>query len=173
MNEDEDLNHSLFDNNKELNTFYTDDYEEKVELYTQKSIKEIRKIEPRWAYGENKDKLLDRSQHPECGNYKIFSVGVKDLLQNIESFGFNYEILFTGDLASDCKVASTLERWENNEYVDPPFLQISMYNSKKLSIEDGRHRTKLAYHMNQLEIPFAIYESLVNDVNNIIELKEI
>lgn len=149
-----------------------DEHEVLVEKYREKSLAEIIAIKPKWAYGEYIDDLYDIGQHPDFGDYKIFLVELVELIKNTEFFDFNMELLFNDKLESDYRVASTLERWEKNESVDPPTITIKEIDGKKLSISDGRHRTKLAYHLKQNKIPIAIHKSLIQEISNIIELEE-
>lgn len=148
----------------------SDPHESRVRHYQNKSIAEIRKISPLWAYGEHCDKLFDKSQHPYFEKYSIFIVDVSDLIKNTALMDFNPETLFTNDLASDSRVATTLEQWEKNGFIDPPTICLSHQFENKLSISDGRHRTKLTYLLGAKQIPIAIHNSSVDTIRKIIEL---
>ena len=80
-----------------------------VKYYQRKTIFELKTIIPKWACGENSDKLFDISQHPYFESYSIFFVDVVDLINTTQFNGFNPEILFIGDLASDSRVGVKLK----------------------------------------------------------------
>jgi hypothetical protein len=154
----------------ELKIANSDNHEDLLEYYVSKEIEELRKIQPLWAFGENVHHIQDYSQHPENGSYDILIVDVTQLIKRIEFINFDIEILFTGDLASDCRLATTLYRWENLQFVDPPTISI---DDNRITILDGRHRLKLAFQLGCSTIPIAIHKSLVDSVMKIIDLKTI
>ena len=145
--------------------------EEQLAAYTARKIKDLKNISAKWAYGENVDKLVDYWQHPQGEKSKIFIVNLQKLIDKTELLDFNIHLLFTGDEASDFRVATTLKRWENGQFVDPPIISFSCQGEGKLTILDGRHRTKLAFHLGCETIPIAISIALVNEIAQIIELK--
>lgn len=150
-----------------------DDDELRIENYSKRDISQLRKIKPLWAYGDNIDKLLDFRQHPENDRYKIFFVNTSELLGKTEFINLDITQLFTGEIASDYRVMTTLERWEKYEYVDPPFLSVSTMSIGKLSIPDGRHRVKLASFLGVEKIPVAINKVMESEVRKLIEIEEI
>ena len=135
---------------------------------------DLHKIIPKWACSENVDMLLDYSQHPDpdIGNHKVFRVDVKNLITKLALYGFDLEKLLNGDESSDQRISSTLNRWEKGEFVDPPTINIDENDDRKLMISDGRHRFKLAYHMNEKQIPIAIPICSIEKINKIIKLTE-
>ena len=157
----------------ELHKSNFSDREEQLKLYQQKVLTELQKIQPKWAYGKEADSLLDFSQHPINESYSIFLVDTSELIQKTEFIGFDAQVLFTGDLASDSRIATTLSQWENNGFVDPPTIILSDLTRDRLSIADGRHRTKLTYHLGHKEIPIAIQNNLIERVSQIINLTPI
>jgi hypothetical protein len=72
----------------------------------------------------------------------------------------NTNVLFTGELLNDGRVAGILHRWDNGEIVDPPTVCFSARTRIKLSISDGRHRTKIAFLLGVEFIPVAIHYGL-------------
>lgn len=145
-------------------------YQNLVKNYLSKSVSDLRAIKPKWAYGENLDKLLDVSQHPKLSKYSIYLVETEILVRKTEFYGFDINSLFTGDLASDSRVASILNRWENEQFVDPPTISICDEFENRLSVDDGRHRTKVTYLLNIPKIPVAIHNSLIDKVSALITL---
>jgi hypothetical protein len=150
-----------------------DDDELRIKKYSEKDISELKKIKPLWAYGENLDKLMDFTQHPECDSYKIFIVRVSELVNKTEFLNLDLTKLFCGDIASDYRIMTTLERWENNKYVDPPFLSISTIQQDRLSISDGRHRVKLSSFLSIGSIPVAIHKTMVSKIKKLIDIEEV
>ena len=150
-----------------------DEDELRIENYSKRNISQLREIKPFWAYGENIDKLLDLTQHPENDRYRIFFVNTTELVEKTEFLNFDMTQLFTGDIASDYRIMTTLERWEKGDYVDPPFLNISTVKTGKLSIPDGRHRVKLSSFLGLEKIPVAINETMELDIRKLIEIEEI
>jgi hypothetical protein len=137
--------------------------------YRSRPIDIYQKLTPRWACGEHVDHLLDFSQHPRVGPYKIFIVDTEELVSKVSFYGFDPRTLFTGEDASDYRVITTLKRWEADEFVDPPTL--SLRNSgRELIIADGRHRTKIACALRHLSLPVAIHEDWVEPIGSIIRL---
>lgn len=150
-----------------------DEYDEELSEFRKIGLETLKKIEPKWAYGENLDKVYDYSQHPAIGGYKILNVFVKDLIENVEFYDFDVMKLFSDEISSDYRVVSTLKRWMNNEFVDPPTLTLNVSDEKKLSISDGRHRFKISVFLKLEMIPVAIHYSLIESIGKIIKLQEI
>lgn len=148
-----------------------DDFEKEVSSFRKIDLEIIKKIEPKWAYGENSDKIYDYVLHPESDKYIIAIVKVKDLLENIEFLDFDLENLFIDDLASDYRVMSTLKRWQKNKYVDPPILSFSTSNEKKLCLADGRHRFKISYFLKLEKIPIGINKYNLESICKIIDIE--
>ena len=150
-----------------------DEDELRIENYSNRDISQLRKIKPLWAYGENIDKLFDLTQHPENDRYKIFFVNTSELIEKTEFIDFDMTQLFTGEIASDFRVMTTLERWEKGDYVDPPFLSISTVRTGNLFIPDGRHRIKLASFLGIEKIPVAINKAIEFNIQKLIKIEEI
>ncbi len=146
------------------------DVELRIKKYSEKHINELKKIKPLWAYGENIDKLLDYTQHPEYDSYKIFIVNVSELVNKTNFINLDLSKLFCGDIASDYRIMTTIERWENNKYVDPPFLSLSTIEKDKLSIPDGRHRVKLSSFLSIERIPVAIHKTIIPKIKELIDI---
>ena len=150
-----------------------DEFEEEVLEFRKIEIETLKKIQPKWACGKHADKIMDYSQNPEFGDYKIFKVSIEDLLVNVEFIDFDVAKLFVDDIASDYRVVSTLKRWLNNDYVDPPTLTFNVSTEKKLSISDGRHRFKISNFLGLQKIPIAIHELNIKNIGRIITLEEL
>jgi hypothetical protein len=150
-----------------------DEFEEEVSEFRKIKIETLKKIQPKWACGKHADKIRDYTQNPEFGDYKIFKVSIEDLLVNVEFLDFDVAKLFVDDIASDYRVVSTLKRWLNNDYVDPPTLTLNDSTEKQLSISDGRHRFKISNFLGLQKIPIAIHELNIKYIGRIITLEEI
>ena len=135
----------------------TSSHIEYINLYKDKSISELRSINPKWACGKNVDKLLDYIQNPKNNEYTIFNVEPSELIKNAELNEVNLQKLFTGDITNDYRISRILYRWENDEFVDPPCVGICSFEKKKLAFTDGRHRSKLAFLLGHKQIPVAIF----------------
>lgn len=157
----------------EIRLVNSDEFEDEVSDFQKLDFETIMNIVPKWAYGNDLDKLYEYAQHPKLGNYKIFNVNLKELIENVELFDFDLNKLFVSDLNSDYRVVSTLKRWINDEFVDPPTIMTNPSNGKKLSVIDGRHRLKVSYILKQEKIPIAIHETLVKTIGDIITLESI
>jgi len=141
-----------------------------LNIYLKKSIQELKLIEPKWAYGKHAHNLLDFSLHPRNQEYTIFLVETSELIKNAELNEVNTTIIFTGDTVNDIRITSILHRWENHEFVDPPTVDLCTLNNNKLSLSDGRHRTKLSYLLGIKQIPIAVHNTLIKQVSEIIHL---
>jgi hypothetical protein len=150
-----------------------DEFEEEVSEFRKIKIETLKKIQPKWACGKHADKIRDYSQDPEFGHYKIFKVSVEDLLVNVEFSDFDVAKLFVDDIASDYRVVSTLKRWLNDDYVDPPTLTLNVSTINQLSISDGRHRFKISFFLGLEKIPIAIHQLNIEYIGRIITLEEL
>ena len=70
------------------------------------SFEDIKKINIRWAINENIDKLADFSMHPKYGDYRTFNVITKQLIESVDFINLSPETLFSGDDASDWRIAN-------------------------------------------------------------------
>ncbi|MCT4589996.1 MAG: hypothetical protein N4A71_19380 [Carboxylicivirga sp.] len=147
--------------------------EELIDLYKARSLKEIQKIIPKWAYGKDSDKLLNIIQNPVNKEFSIYFVETNELISKTEFNEVCLKSLFTEESLNDGRIANLLLRWENNEFVDPPEIFVSSIYKNKLEISDGRHRTKLAYFLKCKKIPVAIHKSEISAVKKIVRLKNI
>lgn len=148
-----------------------DEDELRIEKYSKRGVLKIKEIKPLWACGENINKVMDYSHHPESNSHKIFLVSTIEIVKRAELLGLDMTKLFTGNIASDYRIMTTLERWEKNEFVDAPSLGVS--NDSKLTIPDGRHRLKLAYFMGLDKIPVAVNMLDESKLKELITIEEI
>ncbi|MFA6082762.1 hypothetical protein [Mucilaginibacter sp.] len=144
-----------------------------ITLYQQKSLDELRMIKPLWAYGENADKMLDYALHPKNQEYVIFHVYPSELVRSTEFYEVSIDKLFTGVLLNDSRVAGILNRWDWDEFVDPPTVDFCVNFKGKLSLSDGRHRTKITFLLGHIEMPIAIHNTEIEQISNIINLNKI
>jgi hypothetical protein len=144
-----------------------------IKLYQQKSLLELQSIQPHWAYRQDADKMLDYSLHPSNQVYSIFNVDPAELIKNSELYEVNPNILFTGVRLNDSRIAGILNRWDRNEFVDPPIVGLCMNFKGKLSLADGRHRAKLSFLLGHKQIPIAIHKTEIDDVSSIIQLTKL
>jgi len=100
----------------------------------------------------------------------MFLTNTKELIKISEFHEVNPEILFTGNIINDRRVAMILHRWGNNQFVDPPTVAIFDRNKSKLCFSDGRHRSKISYLLGYVQIPIAIHTSQINSISKMLRL---
>lgn len=152
-----------------LSTFNSKDIEQILMFYKSKTLKELRTINPNWAYDLNIKKAL----HDFSEDYVTFLVKPEELILNAEMNEVVTDILFTGNWMNDTRIARILYRWDNNEFVDPPKIDLSNENSNKVSFSDGRHRSKLAYFLEYDHIPILIHKFDIDSIHKILKLRTI
>lgn len=141
-------------------------------IYKQRSIEELKKVEPKWACGKYVNKLYDGELHPKRNEYTIFLVKTSEIISNAEFAEVDINALFTGNSKNDFRITRLLYRWENNFFVDPPTLVLGS-DKKKLIFADGRHRAKLSHFLSFERIPIAIAKYEVQHISRFIELVSI
>lgn len=142
-------------------------------LYNSKSIEELKKITPKWAYGKDVDKLYSFYLQPSSDNdVTIFLVDIHKLVINCNFAEVDPYNMFTASGQNDSRISKLLFRWDHGCFVDPPEIGIRL-NEDKLTFSNGRHRTKLAYLLGSKLIPVAICEDQIDDVRKILELAEV
>lgn len=72
---------------------------------------------------------------------------------------------------NDTRIARILYRWDNNEFVDPPKIDLSNENSNKVSFSDGSHRSKLAYFLEYDHILILIHKLDIYSISKILKLR--
>lgn len=143
--------------------------EERINVYLQQPIDILKQIEAKWAYVKHKNKILD-SDLKDKKRFGFFLAKTSEIVSNAEFGGFDITPLFTGDWKNDSRITRILYAWENNCYVDPPVIWLNGSSVKKLSFSDGRHRTKLSFHLELREIPIAIEHEEFDAISSIIQL---
>jgi len=133
-----------------------DDFEEQIAYYKGKSLSELHTIVPRWAYGADADKIHDLGIGPEQDRYLICLTNVQTLIHCADFGEVERMHLFTGQPLNDGRVSSILQRWEQQQCVDPPTICITEGNNPRLAFVDGRHRTKVAYFLGGEQMPVAV-----------------
>ena len=147
--------------------------DDQLNIYKQRSIEELKKVEPKWACGKYVNKLYDGELHPKRNEYTIFLVKTSEIISNAEFAEVDINALFTGNSKNDFRITRLLYRWENNFFVDPPTLGLCSYENKKLSFSDGRHRTKLSYLLGYQKIPIAIANDKIQEFRSYIQLMSV
>ncbi|TAJ51437.1 MAG: hypothetical protein EPO58_12630 [Chitinophagaceae bacterium] len=145
-------------------------FEKRINYYKEKSLTELQSIIPKWAYDSNSDRILDTTLHPSAEEYFIFLVETKKLIQISELHEVNPDILFTGDKLNDGRVATILHRWDNNQFIDPPTVEIFDRDKSKLCFSDGRHRSKTNYLLGHKKMPIAIHRTQIKNISKLLEL---
>lgn len=156
----------------ELNKINLLSYDEIIEYYKSKNTEEIQKIIPKWAVFENEEKTLYSELKSSSKEYEIILVKLNLLISKSDFFEVEINKLFTEKKLNDCRVAKILRNWENNIFLDPPIIGICNYDNYKLSISDGRHRTKTAFFIGEKTIPIAIHISEILQVKKILNLNK-
>lgn len=141
-------------------------HDDLIVKYTGKSIKELKSIIPKWAWGRNKSKLLDISQSVKEGRYPVKLVAPSSFMKLANFYEVDCSSLFTGEKLNDFRIARILDRWENKQFVDPPSINLSD-NRKQIVFQDGRHRAKISFLLEYKEIPLAID---IDDLQEIVVL---
>ncbi|WP_294309409.1 hypothetical protein [uncultured Chryseobacterium sp.] len=153
-----------------LESVTSEEFDRIIKLYIAKRNKDLQKIIPHWAVFENKNKILN----PELktpSEYEFINVELKILIQKAEFYGVQMNVLFTNQKLNDVRVAKILYNWDNNFFLNPPIVGICNYNLSKLSLSDGRHRTKTAYFLGVKFIPIAVQKTDLKKVQEILSTK--
>ena len=137
---------------------YETDFDALTNKYRSLTHSELLNIKPRWAFKDNIDKISNHNLDPYFNSYEIVSFKTKNIVTRVNFLELDPKVLFTRDDASDYRVAKILDDWQNMKFIDPPTLSISLEG--QLTFSDGRHRTIVAYHLKELEMPIAFHKSL-------------
>ena len=129
---------------------------EKLEYYQNKSLEQLKFIDPKWAYGDNRNKILDIALKGRNKEYRIFIVNTSKLIENSLFADVEFDSLFNGKEKNDMRITRILSRWVNNKFVDPPTICISS-TQNSISFRDGQHRAKLSYFLGLEKIPVGIH----------------
>lgn len=144
-----------------------------ISLYRNKDLIDIKKIKAYWACGVNQEYAMYIPSNFE--EYSVFYVNLKKLI-NLAEFGemmhekMNPQYLFTEIYERDFRIVKVLDRWNKKEYIDPPELGLDYQG--KIIFHDGRHRTVVAFHIGEKEIPVMIHSSVIDKISQLIYLKE-
>jgi hypothetical protein len=143
--------------------------QELLNFYQQQPINILKQIEPKWAYGKHKNKIQDLGLNDKK-RYIFFLASPSEIVLNAEFGGFDITPLFTGDWNNDSRITRILYAWKNNYYVDPPVIWLNGSSEKKLSFSDGRHRTKLSFHLEYAQIPIVIERTEFDEISSVVQL---
>lgn len=146
------------------------DIEARIQFYKSKTDEQLKLIVPHWAYGENIHHLFDNALSPRDKEYQIFLVDTKELISISEFHEVKANILFTGEILNDRRVASILYRWDNKKFVDPSSVGLLNRYKEKLCFSDGRHRAKTVYLLGHIQMPVAIHKTEIHDISKMIQL---
>ncbi len=130
---------------------------EKLEYYRNKSLEQLKSINPKWAYGRNRNKILDIALKGRKKEYTIFVVNTSILIEKSIFSDVEFDTLFNGKEKNDMRITRILSRWDNNEFVDPPTIYIGSIQDSIISFRDGQHRAKLSYFLSLENIPVGIH----------------
>lgn len=146
---------------------------EMINLYRDKELAEIQKIKARWACGAYKKHAFYPIRKSE--GYKIYYVELKGLIK-LADFGemiykkLNPKKLFNGIYERDFRIVKVLDQWSKKGFIDPP--ELCLTHLGKLSFNDGRHRTIVAFHVGEERIPVVVHSSLVDKISRLISLSD-
>lgn len=146
--------------------------QEFLHFYRHQPIDKLKQIEAKWAYGKHKNKILDLDLKDKK-RFDFFLANPTEVVLNAEFGDFEINPLFTGDWKNDSRITRILYAWENNYCVDPPVIWLNGSSEKKLSFSDGRHRTKLSFHLEYAQIPIVIERAEFEEISSIIQLTQV
>jgi hypothetical protein len=149
-----------------------DTVKKRIEHYKKKSLSQLQSIIPRWAVGDNADKLMNKELHPIAEEYFVFLVDTKELIEICEFNEVNPHILFTGEMINDGRIATILYHWESYQFVDPPKVEICDRHKSRICFSDGRHRSKTNYLLGIKQMPIAIHKTELRISENCLSLYE-
>lgn len=138
------------------------------DYYRNMSDKEFKSIKPIWE--TNYNSTFAKIYHPYFDVLRIYvRCDLNILIDNSDNllpirFDGNFNGTWTDN---ESKFATTLQRWENGEGVDPPVIDMTIDN--KFKFIDGRHRTVLAQFLGKKEIIASIpkrYELNAKEIIN-------
>lgn len=133
--------------------------EEKLKRYNRiKSMdkKDLKKIKPNWATGEN----VDECSHPNFlpdSDYQIIHLNLPRLIASSNFLELNPQKLIS-DETNDWRYVDIIERWETGKFIDPPTITPNL-KKEEITYIDGRHRTIAAYLTGAETIPVAVHKS--------------
>ncbi|MGP8216341.1 MAG: hypothetical protein ACLQQ4_12300 [Bacteroidia bacterium] len=148
----------------------SDKFDKHIRDYKERTLTQLQSIIPKWAYAKDSDNIFDIRLRPKTGEYLMFLVDTKELIKTSELHEVNTEILFTGNRLNDGRVAMILHRWDNNQFIDPPTVEIFDSNKSKIGFSDGRHRSKTSYLLGHIQIPIAIHKSQIDSISKMLRL---
>lgn len=141
---------------------------DKLEHYKNKPIEELMSITPKWAYGKNRNKILDFALKGSNKEYTIVLVKTSHLIDSSIFSDINFDSLYTGEEKNDMRITRILSRWDNNAFVDPPTVYLSSNLGNKILFRDGQHRAKLTFFLGIDSIPIGIHNSDILKIRGIL-----
>ncbi|RZL60374.1 MAG: hypothetical protein EOO93_14190 [Pedobacter sp.] len=134
-------------------------------LYLDKNIEELKTIEPNWAYGKHYRKARYTQELLNVG-CNIFHVKLAEIIKYADFGEVRLDKLFHGENNNDKRIAEIIYRWDNSQFVDPPHIYLDI-DKKTILFSDGRHRTKTAYLLGQLQIPIIV------SIDDVLSIKQL
>jgi len=143
---------------------------EEFSEYANKSINELKLIQPKWAFGKNHRKAMYTQDFLNV-RHTIYYAKLYQIVEHLEFGEVQMHQLFTGESINDTRVARILNRWNNHEFVDPPNIYVPK-RSNLIYFGNGRHRTKTAYLLGQEQIPLIIPDEDVYLIKEVLQLSK-
>ncbi|WP_339869371.1 hypothetical protein [uncultured Algoriphagus sp.] len=169
MTEDFDLFDKDFENESKEQKEREKHQEKQYEKFKGLGVEGIQNINPVWATGKFMDQNMMNRLEPN-GSYAHIQVSTIGLIEEVDFGELNPKILFSGDMASDMRFVTTLDRWEGGLPVDPPELGIDINNGKiNFKVSDGRHRAILAFHLGEDCIPVYVHKSNIEHIKILVK----
>lgn len=141
-----------------------------LEIYKSKSLKELKLINPKWAYGTNYREVIDPALKGKDKQYVVHMVKTALLIEKSSFADVEIDSLYNGYEKNDIRITKILSRWENNEFVDPPTIYLTSARDSNVSYRDGQHRAKLSYFLGFETIPVGIHKSDIIRIKTIIDI---
>jgi hypothetical protein len=116
----------------------------------------LKLVKAKWAYGININELYNKTINPAISDCEIYFVKTKELIRKSDFLKVTSQTLFDRNETSMKRMSEILERWKKELFIDPPTIYPCPFDNTRVAFEDGRHRTIVAYHLNELVIPVAV-----------------
>lgn len=149
-----------------------DELVKKIDLYRKRSLESFAGTKAIWTKS-NKD-LRNRSLLTSEG-YSVFVADLEELLLKAD-FGdmgntkLRTDVLFAGVDERDYRIANVLKSWEERTRIDPPAI---FADNLSIYFDDGRHRTIVAFHLGEKEIPVMVHSTSYLKVSRLITLNKL
>jgi len=136
--------------------------------YLDKNIKELKNIQPKWAYGRNYRKARYTQDLLKAG-CTIYHARLVEVIKCVDFGELKLDKLFNGENNNDRRIAEIIYRWDNDLFIDPPNIYVPV-GGDKLLFSDGHHRTKTAYLLGQMQIPIVVANEDIFFIKKLLQL---